>query len=123
MFRFDADLNVYVHRDAIDFRKGIAGLSAIVEQALGLDPFARAVYVFRNRRADRLKLLLWERNGFWLMLRRLEADRFVWPRSEPVLERKHPAKAPLGVNCRQSHHGGCPAMRQKGSDVVGPVGR
>lgn len=86
MFRFDADLNVYVHRDAIDFRKGIAGLSAIVEQALGLDPFARAVYVFRNRRADRLKLLLWERNGFWLMLRRLEADRFVWPRSEPVLE-------------------------------------
>lgn len=86
MFRFDADLKVYVHRDAIDFRKGIAGLSTIVEQALGLDPFARAVYVFRNRRADRLKLLLWERNGFWLMLRRLEADRFVWPRREPVLE-------------------------------------
>lgn len=86
MFRFDAELKVYVHRDAIDFRKGIGGLSTIVEQALGLDPFARAVYVFRNRRADRLKLLLWERNGFWLMLRRLEADRFVWPRSEPVLE-------------------------------------
>jgi transposase len=86
MFRFDTDLKVYVHRDAIDFRKGIAGLSTIVEQALGLDPFAQAVYVFRNRRADRLKLLLWERNGFWLMLRRLEADRFAWPRSEPVLE-------------------------------------
>lgn len=86
MFRFDADLKVYVHRDAVDFRKGITGLSTIVEQALGLDPFARAVYVFRNRRADRLKLLLWERNGFWLMLRRLEADRFAWPRSEPVLE-------------------------------------
>jgi transposase len=86
MFRFDADVKVYVHRDAIDFRKSIAGLSVIVEQALGLDPFARAVYVFRNRRADRLKLLLWERNGFWLMLRRLEADRFVWPRGEAVLE-------------------------------------
>ena len=57
-----------------------------MEQALGLDPFARAVYVFRNRRADRLKLLLWERNGFWLMLRRLEADRFAWPRGEAVLE-------------------------------------
>ncbi|MBB5503725.1 IS66 family insertion sequence element accessory protein TnpB [Paraburkholderia sp. MM5384-R2] len=86
MFRFDADLKVYVHRDAIDFRKGFTGLSTIVEQALGLDPSARAVYVFRNRRADRLKLLLWERNGFWLMLRRLEADCFAWPRSEPVLE-------------------------------------
>jgi transposase len=86
MFQFDADVKVYVHRDAIDFRKSIGGLSAIVEQALGLDPFARAIYVFRNRRADRLKLLLWERNGFWLMLRRLEADRFVWPRGEAVLE-------------------------------------
>ena len=40
MFRFDADVKVYVHRDAIDFRKSIAGLSTIVEQALGLDPFS-----------------------------------------------------------------------------------
>jgi len=63
MFRLGAELKVYVHREAIDFRKSINGLSALVEQALGLDPFARAVYVFRNRRADRIKLLLWERNG------------------------------------------------------------
>jgi transposase len=86
MFRLDADLKVYVHRDAVDFRKSITGLSALVEQALGLDPFARAVYVFRNRRADRIKLLMWERNGFWLMLKRLEADRFIWPREAGVLE-------------------------------------
>jgi transposase len=86
MFRLDADLKVYVHRDAVDFRKSITGLSALVEQALGLDPFARAVYVFRNRRADCVKLLLWERNGFWLLMKRLEADRFVWPRGTAVLE-------------------------------------
>jgi transposase len=86
MFRLDADLKVYVHRDAVDFRKSITGLSALVEQALGLDPFAQAVYVFRNRRADRIKLLMWERNGFWLMLKRLEADRFIWPREAAVLE-------------------------------------
>ncbi|MFM0092775.1 IS66 family insertion sequence element accessory protein TnpB [Paraburkholderia sediminicola] len=86
MFRLDADLKVYVHRDAVDFRKSITGLSALVEQALGLDPFAWAVYVFRNRRADRIKLLMWERNGFWLMLKRLEADRFIWPREAAVLE-------------------------------------
>ncbi len=86
MFRLDADLKVYVHRDAVDFRKSITGLSALVEQALGLDPFARAVYVFRNRRADRIKLLMWERNGFWLMLKRLEADRFILPREAAVLE-------------------------------------
>ena len=86
MFRLDADLKVYVHRDAVDFRKNITGLSALVEQALGLDPFAAAVYVFRNRRSDRIKLLMWERNGFWLLMKRLEADKFVWPRADAVLE-------------------------------------
>ena len=86
MFRLGADLKIYVHRDAVDFRKNITGLSALVEQALGLDPFAPAVYVFRNRRSDRIKLLMWERNGFWLLMKRLEADKFVWPRGEAVLE-------------------------------------
>jgi transposase len=41
---------------------------------------ARAVYAFRNRKCDRIKLLLYERTGFWLLLRRLEQDHFVWPR-------------------------------------------
>jgi transposase len=86
MFRLSADLKVYVHRDAVDFRKNITGLSTLVEQALGLDPFAPAVYVFRNRRADRIKILMWERNGFWLLMKRLEADKFVWPRGDAVLE-------------------------------------
>jgi transposase len=45
MFRFDAPLKVYVHREAVDFRKSINGLVALVEQALGLDPFAPALYV------------------------------------------------------------------------------
>ena len=79
MFRFDDSLKVYLHRDAVDFRMGINGLSILVEQALGLNPFAAAVYVFCNRRRDRVKILAWERNGFWLMLKKLEADRFVWP--------------------------------------------
>ncbi|WP_224011305.1 IS66 family insertion sequence element accessory protein TnpB, partial [Cupriavidus pinatubonensis] len=84
MFRFDEGLKVYLHREAVDFRKSINGLSALVEQSLGLDPFARAVYVFRNRRADRIKLLGWDRNGYWLFLKRLEADRFAWPRGAAV---------------------------------------
>jgi transposase len=87
MFRFDARLAVYVHREAVDFRKSINGLAALVEQALGLDPFAAALYVFANRRRDRVKILCWETNGFWLLLKRLEADRFVWPRAdETVIE-------------------------------------
>src|SRR5260363_399761 len=79
------DLQVYLHREAVDFRKGINGLAALVEQSSQRDPFARAVYAFSNRRRDRVKLLLWDRNGFWLLTKRLEADRFMWPRQQAVL--------------------------------------
>ncbi|KDP83695.1 transposase, partial [Cupriavidus sp. SK-3] len=68
MFRLDAELQVYLHRDAVDFRLGINGLVALVEQSMQLDPFARAVFAFQNRRRNRIKLLLWDRNGFWLLL-------------------------------------------------------
>jgi transposase len=80
MFRLSAKLTVYLHRDAIDFRKSINGLAAIVEHELGRDPFAAAAYVFGNRRRDRIKILGWNRNGFWLLHKRLESERFVWPR-------------------------------------------
>jgi len=79
MFRFDEGLKVYLHREPIDFRLSINGLALLVEQALGLDPFAACVYVFSNRRRNRVKILGWERNGFWLLLKRLEKDRFIWP--------------------------------------------
>lgn len=79
MFRFDAQLKVYVHREAVDFRKSINGLAALVEQAFGLDPFAAALYVFANRRRNRVKILGWQSNGIWLFMKRLEAERFVWP--------------------------------------------
>ena len=82
MFQFDAGLKVYLHREAVDFRKSINGMAALVEHALALDPFGAALYVFRNRRSDRVKILGWERNGFWLLMKRLEAERFVWPRQD-----------------------------------------
>lgn len=85
MFRFDAQLKVYVHREAVDFRKSINGLAAVVEQALGLDPFAAALYVFANQRRNRVKILGWETNGFWLLMKRLETDRFVWPRADQAV--------------------------------------
>ncbi|OYD64274.1 UNVERIFIED_ORG: IS66 Orf2 like protein [Burkholderia sp. CF145] len=87
MFRFEADLKVFVHREPIDFRAGINSLVALVEQSMQLDPFARAVFAFHNRRRNRVKLLFYERTGFWLMLRRLEQDHFVWPRrTQAVIE-------------------------------------
>ena len=74
MFRLDDTLTVYLHRPAIDFRMGINGLAILVEQALGMNPFAAAVYVFSNRQRNRVKILVWERNGFWLLMKRLEQD-------------------------------------------------
>ena len=77
---------MYLHREAVDGRKNINGLATIVVQALGLNPFAAAVYVFSNRRRNRVKLLLWDRTGFWLLMKRLEADRFAWPKEAAVIE-------------------------------------
>ena len=86
MFQFDEGLKVYLHREPIDFRVGINGLSILVEQAMRLNPMASALFVFGNRRRDRIKILGWGGNGFWLFLKRLEADRFIWPSgSETVM--------------------------------------
>ncbi len=82
MFRFDANLRVYLHREAVDGRLGINGLVALIEQSMRLDPFAHAVFVFHNRRSNRARLVLYDRSGFWLMIKRLEADRFCWPRQQ-----------------------------------------
>jgi transposase len=72
---------VYLCRDPVDFRKSIGGLSVLVEQELGLDPFGSALYVFVNRHRNKIKVLYWHRNGFCLWLKRLEAERFAWPRA------------------------------------------
>ena len=80
MFRFDDGLKVYLHREPVDFRMGIGSLSILVEQGMRRNPMDQALYVFSNRRRDRIKILAWQDNGFWLLMKRLEAnDRFIWP--------------------------------------------
>ncbi len=78
--RSSPSVRVHLCRDAVDFRKVINGLSIVVAEALDLDPFSAHVFGFCNRRRDQVKLLYWERNGFVLWQKRLEKDRFPWPR-------------------------------------------
>jgi len=75
-------VRVHLCRDPVDFRKAINGLSILVAEEMELDPFSAHVFGFCNRRRDQVKLLVWERNGFVLWQKRLEKDRFPWPRSE-----------------------------------------
>jgi transposase len=64
-----------------DIRKSINGLSIIVSDILSLDPLSQAWFVFYNKQRDKLKILFWDTNGFWLYCRRLEQGRFRWPKS------------------------------------------
>jgi len=72
--------SIYLHREPVDFRKAINGLSLIVEQAMSLSPFDPALFVFCNKRRDKLKVLYWDQTGFCLWQKRLEQDRFLWTR-------------------------------------------
>ena len=63
----------------VDFRKGMDGLAALVQQALRADPFAGGVFIFRPKRAERVKILVYDGTGLCLYSKRLEAGRFCWP--------------------------------------------
>jgi len=81
MMRPAADVpQVFLCVEPVDFRKSITGLSLQVEQSLKLNPFSPALYVFINRKRDKLKILYWEKNGFCLWYKSLEKERFKWPR-------------------------------------------
>jgi len=75
------DINdIYLYRDPVDFRKAINGLSLIVEQQMQLSPFIDALFVFCNKKRDKLKVLYWDKTGFCLWYKRLEKDKFKWPK-------------------------------------------
>ena len=87
MFRLAADVQVYLHREPIDFRAGINSLAVRVQETMGLDPFASGVFVFCNRRRNRMKLLFFDRSGFVLVLKHLSEDKFHWPRHHEAVVR------------------------------------
>ena len=107
MFRLDEGLTVYLHRAPVDFRLNINGLAALVQQALGLNPFAACVYVFSNRRREKKKKIGWHPNGLSLLLKRLEQDRFIWPSEQDVptltVEQSHWLLEGIDIGVVQRH--------------------
>ena len=78
MLQITPQMKVLVAVEPADFRCGIDGLAALCKRSLAQDPFAGTVFVFRNRRATSIKVLVYDGQGFWLCQKRLSSGRFRW---------------------------------------------
>lgn len=82
MLSVPSQLKLFLCVEATDMRKGFDTLAGLVRDTLRLDPFSGQLFVFRNRRGDRLKLLYWDGDGFALWYKRLEEGRFRFPSAQ-----------------------------------------
>jgi transposase len=81
MLNIGTGAKVFLVAGVTDMRKSFDTLAAVVRSVIHDDPLSGHMFVFCNRRRDRLKVLLWEESGFWLMAKRLEKGTFIWPES------------------------------------------
>lgn len=70
---------IFLYRQPVDMRKQIDGLVALVHSEMGREAADHSLYVFVNRGRDKIKLLIWHLNGYWLLYKRIERQRFAWP--------------------------------------------
>ena len=85
-------IRVLVATKPVDFRKGMDGLAALIESELKADPYCGIIYVFRAKRADRVKLLFWDQTGLCLLTKRIEGGQFRWPAIQDGVMRLSPAQ-------------------------------
>jgi transposase len=100
------NIRVMVATKPVDFRKGSEGLAALVRETMRLDPFSGVVYVFRSKRADRVKLIFWDGSGMVLVAKRLEQGDFRWPRVQDGMMRLSAAQLQAlleGLDWRRVH--------------------
>ena len=93
MLSFTGSLKIYLAIEPVDLRKSFAGLSGVVELIMKEDVTSGALYVFTNKRKNRIKILYWDGTGLWVMIKRLEAGRFSWPKGVDVRDGKLALKA------------------------------
>jgi transposase len=79
MLTLSPAVRIYLATGVTDLRRSIDGLSALVRERLSRDPLSGHLFLFRNRRGDRVKVLVWDRSGFCLLYKRLEQGTFAWP--------------------------------------------
>jgi transposase len=99
-------VRVMVATKPVDFRKGTEGLAALVREEMKSDPFSGAVYVFRAKRADRVKLIFWDGSGMCLFAKRLEDGAFRWPNIQDGIMRLSAAQLSAlleGLDWRRVH--------------------
>ena len=99
-------IRIVVAIKPVDFRKGHDGLAAVVAGELGLDPHSGVVVVFRSRRLDRIKILLWDGSGLVMAYKRLEQGAFAWPPVREGVMRLYPAQFEAlfaGLDWRRVH--------------------
>lgn len=70
--------NFFLFQGATDLRKGIDGYAALISSVMKLDPFSNSLFLFYNRGKNKVKILYWDGNGFWLFYKRLESGKFRW---------------------------------------------
>lgn len=70
---------IYLRRDFVDFRRSINGLVTIVEMEMDISPFTDAIFVFTNKKRDKLKIVYWDKTGFAMWYKRLDKNKFKWP--------------------------------------------
>ena len=82
MLTISPAVRIYVATGATDLRKSIDGLSALARERLARDPVSGHLFLFRNRRGDRIKILVWDHGGFWVLYKRLKQGTFAWPEDD-----------------------------------------
>ena len=112
MIAFNA--TVWLYRRPVDFRKQIDGLMILVADTLQRDPASGQLFVFRNRQGDKIKMLYWSDNGFWLLYKRNESGRFIFP---PIVD----ATMALRIEQLQWLLSGIDIMRQPVAKALQPT--